>query len=138
MTGHGAKFGRMKEAAVAALLAHPNHEAAARAVEISAKTLGRWLQDPTFQEAYREARRAAFAQNLARLQQATAAAVTTMLKTMIDANTPAASRVRAAATVVNLNLRAMEIEDVAERVTKLEQAIKRLDDGSQHETHEPD
>ena len=44
----------------------------------------RWLQMPEFQKAYREARRDAFGQAVARLQQGTSAAATTFLKTMID------------------------------------------------------
>jgi transposase-like protein len=44
MAGHGAKFGRKKEEAIAALLVHRNTEEAARAVGIAPKTLLRWLQ----------------------------------------------------------------------------------------------
>ena len=88
MTGHGAKFGRKKEAAIAALLVQRNHEEAARAVGISPKTLLRWMKDPEFDAAYRAARRAAFSQSVGRLQQASSAAVSTLLKLMVDGTTP--------------------------------------------------
>ena len=78
MTGHGAKFGRKKEEAIAALLTHRNVEEAARAIGVGAKTLLRWMKLPEFQVAYREARRDAFGKSIARLQQATSAAVTTL------------------------------------------------------------
>ncbi len=39
MKGHGTKFGRKKEAAIAALLTHRNIEEAAKAVGISSPTL---------------------------------------------------------------------------------------------------
>jgi hypothetical protein len=77
---------------------------------------------PEFQEAYREARRAAFGQSIARLQQASSAAVATLLKVMVDANAPAASRVRAADCVLDHASKAIEIEDIEVRVSELEQA----------------
>jgi hypothetical protein len=124
MTGHGEKFGRKKEDAIAALLSQRSVEDAARVVGISTKTLLRWLQMPEFQAAYRQARRAAFSQSIARLQQGTAAAATTLLKTMIDANTPASVKVRAADSVLNHSAKAIEIEDIEARVSELERAVE--------------
>jgi len=72
MTGHGAKFGRKMEDAIAALLTQRNTEEAARSVGISTKTLLRWMLVPEFDAAYRQARRLAFRQSVARLQQASA------------------------------------------------------------------
>src|ERR1700675_962814 len=97
MTGYGEKFGCKKEDAIAALLSQRSVEDAARAAGISTKTLLRWLQMPEFQVAYRQARREAFGQATARLQQASGAAVSTLLKVMVDQNTPASTKVRAAA-----------------------------------------
>jgi hypothetical protein len=122
MTGHGAKFGRKKEDAIVALLSQRNIEEAARAVSIDPKTLLRWLQVPEFRAAYREARRSAFLQSVARLQQASSAAVTTVLKLMLDPNTPASVRVRAADCVMSHAAKAIEIEDIEARVTELEHA----------------
>jgi hypothetical protein len=75
MTGHGAKFGRKQEEAIAALLSHRSIDEAAQAIHIAPKTLLRWLQLTEFHAAYRKARRAAVSQSVARLQQATSAAV---------------------------------------------------------------
>ncbi len=75
MRGHGAKFSRKMEAAVAALLTQRNHEEAARAVGIGTATLLRWQKEPEFQQAFRAARRAAHGQAIARLQQATSAGI---------------------------------------------------------------
>ena len=69
MAGHGEKFGRKKEEAIAALLTQRNVEEAARVAGIGTRTLLRWLKIPEFDAAYRQARRAAFAQTIARLQQ---------------------------------------------------------------------
>ena len=120
MVGHGAKFGHKMELAIAALLSHRNVEEAARAVEINPNTLLRWLKEPEFDAASREARRLAFSQSIARLQQASSAAVTVLLRIMADPNQPAASRVRAAEVVLERTARAIEIEDVSARVAELE------------------
>jgi transposase-like protein len=120
MKGHGSKFGRKKEEAIAALLSQRNVEEAARAIGINPNTLLRWLKLPEFQTAYREARRLAFGQAIARLQQATSAAATTLLKTMVDPATPASVRVRAADSIFNHAAKAIEIEDIEARVTELE------------------
>ena len=127
MTGHGTKFGLKKEEAVAALLVQRNLEDAARAGGISPKTLPRWMKEPEFDAAYRAARRAAFSQSIARLQQGSSAAATTLLKTMIDPNTPASVRVRAAECVMNQATKAIEIEDIEARVAALEQEHQKTE-----------
>ena len=124
MKGHGAKFSRKKEEAVAALLTARNIEEAARVVGVATSTLLRWQKIPAFQEAYREAKRAAFEQSSARLQQASGAAVSTLLKLMLDPSSPASTRVRAAHSVLNHAARAIEIEDIGVRVSELERAAE--------------
>jgi hypothetical protein len=122
VTGHGAKFGRKQEEAIAALLTQRNIDEAAKSIGIAPKTLLRWLKIPEFQTAYGEARRAAVAQSSARLQQATSAAVSTLLKIMVDTNSPPSCRVRAADSILDHAKQAIEIEDVEIRVAALEQA----------------
>ena len=122
MRGHGTKFGRKKEEAIAALLFQRNVEEAARAVGIDPNTLLRWMKIPEFDAAYRGARRLAFGQSLARLQQASSAAVSTLLKVMVDPNAPASTRVRAADSVLDHGAKAIEIEDIEVRVAELERA----------------
>ena len=122
MAGHGSKLGRKQEEAIAALLTHRNIEEAAGAAGIGARTLLRWLKIPEFQAAYRQARRDAFGQAVARLQQGTSAAATTLLKTLIDPGTPPSVKVRAAEAIFNHAAKAIEIEDIEARVAALEQA----------------
>jgi len=124
MRGHGAKFSRKMEEAVAALLTQRNLEEAARSVGIGAATLLRWQKLPEFQKAYRQARRDAYSQSIARLQQGTSAAATTLLKTMIDGTTPASVKVRAAEAIFNHASKAIEIEDIEARVAALEAAAE--------------
>ena len=123
MKGHGAKFERKQEEAIAALLTQRNIEEAAKAAGIAANTLLRWMKVPEFQKSYREARRAAFSQAIARLQQGTSAAATTLMKTMIDPATPASVEVRAAEAIFNHAAKAIEIEDIEARVAALEASV---------------
>ena len=124
MRGHGTKFTRKMEAAVAALLTQRNQEEAARSVGIGTATLLRWQKLPEFQDAYRQARRQAVSQSVARLQQASSAAVSTLLKVMVDASTPASTKVRAADSVLAHSARALELEDIEARVAELEHSLQ--------------
>jgi len=122
MKGHGSKFGRKKELAIAALLSHRSVEDAARAVDLNANTLLKWLKFPDFVKEYRTARREVVTQSVARLQQATGAAGTVMLKLMTDPNVPAAVRLRAAECVFDRAFKGVKLEDIEERVSELERA----------------
>ena len=124
MAGHGEKFGRKKEEAIAALLSQRNLEEAARTAGIGTRTLIRWMKDPEFDAAYRKARRLAFSQSVARLQQASGAAVSTLLKIMVDPAAPHSTRVRAADSVLDHSAKSIEIEDIEARVADLERAAE--------------
>ena len=75
-----------------------------------------------FKEEYRNARWEAFSQSLGRLQQASGAAVSALLKVMVDKTTPPASRVRAADRVLDHATRATALEDMEARIAELERA----------------
>jgi hypothetical protein len=122
MTGHGSKIGRKQEEAIAALLTQRNMDEAAKAAGIGTRTLLRWMKEPEFDTAYREARRKAFGQSIARLQQGTSAAATNLLKLLIEAGTPASVRARVADSIFNHAAKAIEIEDIEARVAALEAA----------------
>jgi hypothetical protein len=51
-------------------------------------------------------------QAIARLQQATSAAPSTLLKMMLDPATPASTKVRAAECIMNHAVKSIEIEDI--------------------------
>jgi hypothetical protein len=124
MTGHGSKLRYKQDEAIAALLSEPTFDEAAANVGISPRTLRRWQQDPSFAAGLRKARKDAYLQSIARLQEGSSAAVTTLLKVMIDANTPPACKVRAADSVLNHSAKAIEWEDLEARVSELERAAE--------------
>jgi hypothetical protein len=121
--GHGTKYGRKKEAAIAALLTQKNHAEAARATGIDLKTLKRWLRLPEFIEEYRRARWEVVEQAYARVQQNTGAAASILLKLMVDPVTPASGRIRAALGIFGLAREALDL-DIETRVAELERAAE--------------
>jgi hypothetical protein len=96
------------------------HRGGRESGRIGANTLLRWLKVLEFQTAYREAGRATFGQSIARLQQGTSAAATTLIKLLVDPATPASVRSRAADSIFNQAAKAIEIEDIEARVSALE------------------
>jgi transposase-like protein len=117
-------FRRKKEEAIAALLSQRNVDEAARTIGVAPSTLLRWMKEPEFDAAYRQARRDAFSQSIARLQQASSASVPTLLKIMVDPDAPASTRVRAADSVLDHSAKAIELEDIEARVSELERAAE--------------
>jgi transposase-like protein len=122
MSRFGEKLGRKQEAAVLALLSTRNVEEVARAVGVTSRTLFRWMKEPEFDAVYREAKRADFGQSIARLHHLCSAAVSTLGKVMLDSATPPATKVRAADSILNHTIKAIEIEDIEARVSELERA----------------
>jgi predicted phosphohydrolase len=108
------------ERMVLGLLEHGSPEKAAAALGISAATIRSWSRQSEFQERYCQVRREVFARSLARLQQAANAAVSTVLRTMIDKEAPAASWIRAAKCVLEYADRG-RVEDLQARIDRLEQ-----------------
>jgi transposase-like protein len=130
MLGHGTKFARKKEEAIAALLSHRTIEEAARAIDIVPNTLLRWMKEPEFDASYRAAKRTAFGQSIARLHHLSSAAVSTLGKVMLDPATPPATRVRAADSILDHTTKAIEIEDIEARVSELERTMEASRAGS--------
>jgi transposase-like protein len=120
MKGHGSQYEQKKEAAISALLTQRSIEDAARSIDLGPSTLRRWMRIPDFEAAYRQARRDAMAQAIARLQQNSGAATTTMLKIMIDPASPPACRLNASRRVIEFGLQGIEVEDMQARVSALE------------------
>ena len=81
---------------------------------------GMWMKKPEFDAAYRKARRAAFAQTIARLHPGFSATATTLLKLMMDPATPPSTRARCSESVISFASKAIELEDIEARVSELE------------------
>ena len=120
--GHGGKFGRKKEAAIAALLAQKNQAEAARAAGLDPSTLKRWLRLPEFQDEYLQARREVMSQTNARIQQNSGALASLGFKLVTDAATPASVKGHLILGFLDRGNKSLELEDVLVRLAKLERA----------------
>src|ERR1700674_1280424 len=116
MTGHGTKYPRKKEQAIAALMTQRGPEEAARTVGIAFKTLKRWMRLTDFQADYLQARRDVVLQTNARIQQNSGAAASVLLKLMADGTTPASVRVRASQCILDHAHKSLEMEDLEVRL----------------------
>ena len=121
MTGHGEKYSRKQDEAVLALITHPSIPEAAKSLNIGDKTLWRWMQKDDFQDAYLKARREIIKQASSQLQASMSEAVNVLKEVMNDNDSPASTRVSAAKIVLDMGLKANEIEDLEARVKKLEE-----------------
>ena len=129
ISGHGQKYGRLKEQAISALMSCSTIEAAADQVGVDKSTLYRWMDRDDFQREYKRARREALTRSIARLQKASTEAVQTLQEVMNDTDAKDSTRVRAAEKVMKFAIEAAEIEDMQERLDALEDVlISRGDD----------
>lgn len=120
MAGHGTKYARKKDGAIAALLSTRTLEEAAREADISVRTLLRWLKRDDFQQDYLAARRSVVGAAMARLQSAAGAAASTIVKSLIDPNLSPAERLRAARLVLAMADKGLERDDFELRLARVE------------------
>jgi transposase-like protein len=119
----GDKLTPVQERAIVALLANSTIKRAAKSIGVDETTLWRWLQDKDFHNAYRTARRESVSQAIARLQQASSEAVNTLREVVKDKKQPAPARVSAAKAILEFSMKAVEIEDMAERLAQVEAVL---------------
>jgi hypothetical protein len=108
---------------IAGLLSHATVEDAAAAAKISASTGWRYLRDPAVPSGMREASRSTMNQAKVLLQAASVEAVACLRKIMREAENESV-QVSAAKTILEMGLRAIELDDIEERLDKLEQIAK--------------
>ncbi len=112
----------VQERAIIALLNEQTISGAAAAAEVGQRTLYRWLRQPEFSRAYREARRDAFGQAIALTQRYAPLAVNTLAQIMMGDGAPSSSKVAAATTILRFGREGIELDDLAARVEALEKA----------------
>ena len=110
------------ELLIVALLHKPTIKEAAAEVGISERTAFRWLQNPEFQTRYTEARRAATSDAVRELQGKALQAAETLARNLTCGN-PFAENA-AANAILSHSLKAIEQEEIMERVKGLEEAMR--------------
>ncbi len=109
--------------AVTALLTEPDTTAAAKAAGVSRDTLYRWLAEPAFQAALRDAEAKAIAAVSRSLVRLAERAATTLDGAMTDPAAASSTKVRAADIVLARLLQVRELVDLEARVHDLEARI---------------
>ena len=127
----GSKKSRQREQLILMLLQQPSLERAASAIGISGVTAWRISKTLEFQQEYRQARRDSMEQSARRLQQGCAAAASTLIKIMMDSNSPAASRLRAADSIFSHSKSLMELEDLDVRLRRVEEIAASQEENRQ-------
>lgn len=109
-----------QQKAIPALLAHPTTKGAATSLGINEMTLIRWLKQPDFEAAYREARYVMMDESFSMLQKASIEAVSTVMEIMRDSKALASTRLDAAKCILDMGGRSRQIQDLEERIAALE------------------
>ncbi|MHA1568425.1 MAG: hypothetical protein ACTSXZ_03060 [Alphaproteobacteria bacterium] len=118
------KIPAQQDKAILALIEEPSIRKAARATGVDRKTLMLWLQDDDFRRRYLALRRRVISHAIANLQRAMTEAALVLEHIALDKDTPAAVRVTAAKAIIDRGLKGCEIEDLAERIERLEAEVE--------------
>lgn len=124
MRGHGNKWTRKKDLAIAALLSEPTIEKAAILVGVSVITLQRWLKHPDFKNRYKAACYQVMEEAILSLQRASNLAVEA-LKRNLDCGRPTIE-VRAALGVLDQSTKATGMLDFELRLSALEEGLSKM------------
>lgn len=116
-------IGQEQERAILALLNEPTVAKAAAAVGVNESTIYRWLREPAFTKAYRDARRDAFKHAISLTQKYTPHAVQTLVKVMADPAAGHSAKVSAATALLKFSRESIELDDLAQRIEHLEQGM---------------
>jgi hypothetical protein len=122
VTSQPALTGKQRKA-VEALLATGEITAAAKEVGIARETLQRWLHQPAFSQAVKDAEAKAIDDLSRMLVRLGRTATATLAKAMTDSATPMATRVRAADVSLSRLLQLRELATLEARVTELERSV---------------
>ena len=109
--------------AIKGLLEHRTIEDAARAVNISPRTLYRWLQSPVFRSALSRAESNLIDESVRMLISDMKENLTVMQKIRDDENTPKSIRLRAAQNIDASLLRWHTLQDLESRLESIERII---------------
>ena len=81
------------------------------------------MNDKEFQSAFTQFKREMMRATTARLQSHTTNAVDVLSKIMVDENAPANARVQSVRTILEYAYKGIELEDISERVERLERNL---------------
>jgi len=112
-----------QQKAIVALIETGTIKEAAEVAGIGQTTIFRWMQDPQFRRAYKDARSRLVELAISQVQKVCGEAVLVLHSIMKDKKLPASARVSAARTTLDFAMRGVELEDLRERIEKLEDRL---------------
>lgn len=118
-----------QERAILGLIEQPTVPKAAEVSGVATSTIYRWLKEPVFASAYREARRESFRHAIGMTQRYAPAAIQTLMKVMQDPAAAHNAKVSAATALLKFSRESIELDDLAARVETLEQAAEQGERG---------
>ncbi|MHB1959409.1 MAG: hypothetical protein ACYCO5_10300 [Acidobacteriaceae bacterium] len=115
---------RKTEQLISALLVSRTLAEAAALLSVSVRTVQRWMRHGAFQEQFRQAKRNMLQQALGKLRHDSGTAAAVLAEISSDTDAPHGARVTAASRLLELGLHAHEMENLEERMDKLEAALE--------------
>ena len=112
---------RLRERVIAALLVAPTMDKAAKSCGLSTRTVQRMLNDAEFAKEYQDTKILLLRDTTAKLTSNSNKAVETLRKIFNDSKAPHSARVTAAVQTVRLAREGFYLENLEERVRKLEE-----------------
>jgi hypothetical protein len=122
--------------AIEALMTEPNVKAAAQKAGVGFATLRRWLDDPTFCAALREARNKAFERILSGLSAAAETAVQVLRDLLDNAKEESHVRLRSAKTSLDSFFKSYSLIEIEGRLASIEAQLKAIENERQRSTWE--
>jgi len=108
---------------ISCILESSSIEEAAKKAKVSRASIYNWLKDEDFREKLKKERNTLFCESLDLLKQATGKAVKELIDLLRSRNEK--TRRLAAKEIINFSLRMTELQDLGERLNKLEEVIER-------------
>jgi hypothetical protein len=127
--GHGEKRSRRLDIFLALLLVTRTAEQAAEQAGISKRTAARWMSEPDVIARLRQAGQETWSRASAQIQAASVEAVECLRETMRTAESESA-RVTAAKALLELGQRAIELNNLEQRLERLEQIARSPEKGN--------
>jgi len=126
MRGHGQKFGRKQESAIAALLTCSTLSEAAQQTGVSPSTLNRWLTDKEFSAEYERRRSRLVEATSNGLRRRALGAVEILWRTANSANSKSTARVSACRAIIEFVFKSVEQDELREIHRLVEQLDEKL------------
>lgn len=104
-------------------MTHDSIDKAAKSIGVTRNTLYRYMKDPLFDKELRAAKRQMVNRAIMRLQQSCGDATRALAQICRDKDAPASARVAAAREILGNALKAIEIEEIEDRLEALEKRL---------------